>query len=371
MRVPFSYLKEKFSNPDPILEKIKTEVIDTGDFTLGKPVEEFEKSFAKLIGAKHAIGVANGTDAIRLSLRALGVGPGDEVITAANTFVASLGAIDELFAKPVLVDMAPWYTLDASKIEKAITKKTKAILPVHFTGEPAEMDEVMHIAKKHSLPVVEDACQAVLAKFQDKCCGTIGNAGAFSLHPLKNLNVFGDGGMITTNDDDLNAKLRLMRNHGMKNRDEISMFGCNSRLDSVQAVVGNYLIKETKQTTQQRRLNAAYYDMKLEEIPGVKLAPRRPYVQQCWHLYFFEVDASIRGRLYHYLIESGIEAKIHYPIPLYLQEGLKHLGHKRGDFPVADRQCDRIITLRVDDHITKNQQDYIIEKVKEFTCQLA
>ncbi len=364
MIVRYSYLPQKFAKPDPILAKIKKEVIETGDFTLGKAVQEFEEKFAKLVGAKYAVGVANGTDAIKLPLRLLGIGPGDEVITAANTFVASAGAIDECYAKPVFVDMAPGYVMDANLVEAAITPRTKAIVPVHFTGEPVEMDKLMEVAKAHNIPVVEDACQAVLAEYRGVKCGNFGIAGAFSLHPLKNLNVWGDGGVIVTNDLEMYEKLRLFRNHGMKNRDEISMFGVNSRLDSIQAVVGNYLIGGTPASVNQRRINAKFYDDHLRHI--VYIIERRPHAISCFHLYMFEVDKKIRDQLVRFLLKEGIDAKVHYPIPLYQQEGLKHLGYKKGDFPVADFQSDRIVTIPCDEHLSDGQLDYCVDRIKEF-----
>lgn len=367
MKVRYSYLPQKFKGclepGHPILENMKA-LLNSGQFTLGAIVEEFEHKFAELIGAKYAIGVANGTDALRISLRAVGVKPGDEVITAANTFVASAGCIDELFAIPRFVDMAPWYTLDADLLEKAITTKTKAIVPVHFTGEPAEMDVIMHVANKHGIPVVEDACQGVLAEYKGKCVGNFGRAAAFSLHPLKNLNVWGDGGMIATNDRELYEKIRNYRNHGLKNRDEVSNFGCNSRLDALQAIVGNYLIAETKKTTTYRRANAAYYDYALREIKGVKVGVRRPHVKPCFHLYMFEVDSSIRDRLVEFLNRSEIEAKVHYPIPL--QGVLELCGYSAKDFPVAYTQASRVISLPVDEHLEMHEMKFAVSKIKEF-----
>lgn len=367
MKVRYSYLPQKFKGclepGHPILEGMKA-LLESGDFTLGKSVQEFERKFAKLVGAKYAVGVANGTDALRISLRMAGVGPGDEVITAANTFVASAGCIDELFAKPVFVDMADNYVLDAEKLEEKITRKTKAIIPVWFTGEPPEMDMIMRIANGNGIPVIEDACQAVLAEYKGKCAGNFGIAGAFSLHPLKNLNVWGDGGMITTNSEEFYEKIKLYRNHGMVNRDQIAHFGCNSRLDSLQAIVGNYLIEETRDTVAKRRENAAYYDSQLRAIPGVHLIERSSYTKSCFHLYFFEVSEAHRNDLLQFLQEQGIEAKIHYPIPLQGALGLK--GYGREDFPVAYRQSDRILTVAVDEHITKDQQDYVIERIRFF-----
>ncbi len=372
MKVRYSYLPQKFKHildTDHEVYQNLQGLLKNGHYTLGPEVEQFEKSFAELIGSKYAIGVANGTDALRISLRMAGVRPGDEVITAANTFVASAGCIDELFAIPKFVDMAPWYTMDADLLESAITPRTKAIIPVHFTGEPVEMDKVMYVANKHGIPVIEDSCQSVLAEYRGKCVGNFGIAGAFSLHPLKNLNVLGDGGMISTNDKDFYDKVKLYRNHGMMNRDKIAFFGCNSRLDTLQAIPGNYLIRETKATVAQRRKNAAYYDDLLSEIDGIHFAPRRTHVKPCYHLYMFEVDESIRDLLVTHLVENEIEAKIHYPIPL--QGALEVCGYGRKDFPLAYRQSDRIITLPVDEHLTKEEQDFAVQKVREFMYERA
>lgn len=367
MKVRYSYLPQKFGgcldHGHPILNGLK-ELLVSGDFTLGQSVREFEQKFANLVGAKYAIGVANGTDALRIGLRVAGVRPQSEVITAANTFVASAGCIDELFAIPKFIDMGPNYVMDEKLLEKAITPKTRAIIPVHFTGEPCEMDEIMFVANKYGIPVIEDACQAVLAEYKGKKCGTFGFAGAFSLHPLKNLNVWGDGGMITTNDEAVYNKIQRYRNHGMKNRDEIEYFGCNSRLDSLQAIVGNFLIQETPVTVEMRRQNAKYYDDQLANVWGVHIIERKAHTKPCFHLYMFEVDENIRGALVSYLQASGIEAKVHYPIPL--QGALEICGYSRKDFPVAYKQSDRIITLPVDEHITKEEQDYCVEKIKWF-----
>lgn len=369
MHVRYSYLKQKFADTNfrkTIFAEFE-KLLDSGDFTLGKAVTEFENRFAELIGVQHAIGVANGTDAIRLALQAAGVQPGDEVITGANSFIASAGAIVEAGATPVFVDMAPWFTLDENKIEDAITAKTKAILPVHYTGEPAEMDRIMEIALKYGLVVVEDACQAVLAEYRGKMCGTFGRAAAFSLHPLKNLNVFGDGGMVTTNDEAVAREIRLRRNHGMRNRDEVVVLGCNSRLDTLQAIVGNALITETRQTTERRRENAAYYDAKLAEVGGIQLPPRREHVKSCFHLYMFHVigvhKMVKRNDLLKFLNDAGIEAKVHYPIPMYKQECF---GRDISGFEEADCQAETVITLPVDEHLTREEQDYCIAKIKEF-----
>lgn len=361
--VRYSYLLEQFKEPGEILEQIGA-LVATGDFTLGKPVAEFEKRFANLIGTKHAIGVGSGTDALKLPLKALGIGYGDEVITAANTFIATVGAIAETGATPVLVDCDDTFCMNVELLEEKITPKTKAIMPVQFTGETVNMTELMAIANKRNIPVIEDACQGILSEYDGKRSGTFGVAAGFSLHPLKNLNVWGDAGIIVTDDDTMNENLRLIRNHGMKNRDEISILGCNSRLDSLQAVVGNWLIGQTHDITQKRIDNAAYYDAAFSKIPNLRLPPRRVNVRRVYHL--FMVFAESRNDLYEYCLKHGVEAKIHYPIPLYQQEGLKHLGYSAGDFPVTDRHAQEVISFPVDQHLTRDQQDRVIQTVRKF-----
>ena len=244
MKVRYSYLPQQFAEIDDLLAEIKA-FVPTGDFTLGKPLTEFEERFAKLIGSRYAIGVGSGTDAIKLGLKAVGVGHGDEVITAANTFIATVGAINEVGARPVFVDCDDTFCMDVSRLEAAITPKTKAIVPVQFTGYLTDMEKLMPIARRHGLPVVEDACQGILAAQNGRNGGTWGATGAFSLHPLKNLNVWSDGGVVVTDDPELDRKLRLLRNHGMRNRDEYELLGYNSRLDTIQAIVGNWLIGQT------------------------------------------------------------------------------------------------------------------------------
>ena len=362
-RVRYSYLPQQFGNVDDLFEEIK-KFIPTGDFTLGAPLPEFEGRFADLIGTRHAIGVGSGTDALKLPLKAVGVGHGDEVITTANTFIATVGAINEIGATPVFVDCDDTFCMDVSQVEAAITERTRAIMPVQFTGEITDMPKLMEIADRHNLPVVEDACQGILASIDGKRAGTWGIAGGFSLHPLKNLNVWGDGGVIVTNDDEVAAKLRLLRNHGLQNRDEIALLGYNSRLDTLQAIVGNWLIGDTHDITQKRIDNAAVYDAAFADVPQITIPPRRDNVKRVFHLYI--VFAEDRDDLYEYCLEKGVEAKIHYPIPLYLQEGLAHLGYKVGDFPVTDRHAKNIITFPTDQHLNPEQLDIVIQTVRDF-----
>ena len=363
MLVRYSYLKQQFENCDDLWEELKR-FVPTGDFTLGKPLKEFEGRFAKLIGTKHAIGVNSGTDAIKLSLKALGIKPGDEVITTANTFVATVGAIAELGAIPVFVDCDDTFCMDVSKVEKAITSKTRAIVPVHFTGYMTEMRKLAPIAQTHGLFVVEDACQSILGAIAGKNAGTWGHTGAFSLHPLKNLNVWSDGGVIVTDNDELADMLRLLRNHGLIDRDTVQIMGYNSRLDTIQAVVGNWLIPQTEDIAQKRIDNAQYYDARLGEIQGIKIPPRPEDYRIVYHLYI--VFAQDRDALIEHCIRNGIEAKVHYPIPIYRQLALKNLGYVEGDFPVTDSHAKNIISFPCDQHLSKAEMDYVIETVANF-----
>jgi dTDP-4-amino-4,6-dideoxygalactose transaminase len=363
LKVRYSYLPQQFADPSEILEELRR-FVPTGDFTLGKPVAEFERRFADLIGTKHAIGVGSGTDSLKLSLKALGVGHGDEVITTANTFIATVGAINEVGARPVFVDCDDTFCMDVGEVEAAITPRTAALMPVHFTGYMTDMRKLSPIADKRGLPVVEDACQAILADIAGKRAGTWGKAGGFSLHPLKNLNVWADGGVIVTDDDAFADRLRLLRNHGLRNRDEIDVLGYNSRLDSVQAIVGNWLIKDVHDITARRIASAARYDAGFAEIAGIRIPPRPPDCRRVFHLYI--VFARDRDRLLARCLEKGIEAKVHYPIPLYQQKGLAHFGYKAGDFPVTDRHAREIISFPCDQHLADDQIDYVIEVVREF-----
>lgn len=363
MHVRYSYLPQQFENCEDLWQDLR-KFVSTGDFTLGKELKKFEHSFADLMGTKFAIGVNSGTDAIKLSLRAFGVGTGDEVITAANTFVATVGAICEIGAKPVFIDCDDTFCMDTMQLEGAITSKTKAIVPVHFTGYMTNMEDVMRIADKHNLVVVEDACQSILGEFNGKKAGTWGQTGAFSLHPLKNLNVWSDGGIIVTDNPEVAEKLQLLRNHGLIDRDNVEILGYNSRLDTLQAVVGNWLIPQTEDIAEKRILNAKHYDEGLGKITGITIPPRPDNYKIVYHLYI--VFAEQRDALLDYCHNSDIEAKVHYPIPIYRQNALASLGHKYGDFPVTDRHAESVISFPCDQHLSTEQIDYTIEVVKRF-----
>ena len=363
MKVRYSYLPQQFRNTSRLWAKLK-KFVKTGDFTLGKPLAEFEKKFANLIGVKYAVGVNSGTDALKLSLKALNIGPGDEVITAANTFVATVGAINELGAKIIFVDCDDTFCMNVDLIEKKISKKTKAIVPVHFTGCMPKMKKLMKLSKKYKIPVIEDACQSILSSYQKKLSGTWGITAAFSFHPLKNINVWSDGGMVVTNNKKIFNKLSLLRNHGLVNRDEIKILGYNSRLDTFQAVVGNWILPKAKNIAKQRIKNAAYLDNGLSKIKEIIIPPRPKEVKHVFHLYM--VFAKKRDELYKYCLKKGIETKIHYPKPIYRQTPFIKMGYKNDDFPVANAHTKKIISFPCDQHLNKKQINYIIKTVKNF-----
>ena len=365
LKVPWSYLPQQFARDriDAVLGRIG-DLVATGKLTLSAPVQEFEQAFAAMVGSRQAIGVNSGTDAIKLSLKALGVGPGDEVITTANTFIATVGAITELHATPVFVDCRDDFCMDVSAVEARITDRTKAIVPVHLAGQMTDMPALAPIADRHGLPLVEDACQCILGERAGKRTGTFGRTGAFSLHPLKNLNVWGDGGVIVTDDDALAAKLRRVRNHGLADRDTVVDLGCNSRLDPVQALVGSWLIGEVPEITRKRIANAARLDAGIGDLPEITLPARDPETKQVYHLYI--VFAEERDDLRRFLTDRGIEVKVHYPVPVYRQSALAHLGHAAGDFPVTDRHARTMISLPAHDHLTDEQIDHMIASVRAF-----
>ena len=334
-------------------------------FVGGPQVAEFERRFARLCGTAHAVGLNSGTDALFLSLRALGVGPGDEVITAPNSFIATAGAIVSAGATPVFADVTADYTLDPPAVQSAVTRRTRAIIPVHLTGTPADMDVLGAIAARDRLALIEDAAQAVGAALHGRPVGSLGTTGCFSLFPLKNLGVAGDGGMLTTGSAEIERTIRLLHNHGLRNRDECEMFGYNSRLDTLQAIVGNVLLDSLETVTKARIEHAAFYDEALHDlVPDVVIPPRRPAAKQVYHTYVVQV--ARRDRLMPYLLERGIETKIHYPIPIHLQPAAARLGHKRGAFPVTEAQSERILSLPVHEYLTHDDLGHVADTVRAF-----
>lgn len=366
MKVPFSFLTDQFESPDTILSKIR-ESLKRCDFTLGKDLTEFEKKYAKETGCKHAIGVGSGTDALFLSLKAVGVGSGDEVITVPNSFIATTGAVVQAGARPVYVDCDASLNIDPEKIEAAITPKTKAILPVHWAGGPCAIEEILKIANKHGIPLVEDACQALGAEWDGKKIGSFGMVAGFSVHPLKPLHVWGDGGVITTNDDAIASRIQILRNHGLVDRDTVSTYGYNSRFDNVQAIVGNCVFETLEATIEKRIRYAKVLDeaFSTEELRShITLPSRAKEGKHVFHLYQFQVKE--RDKLLKHLIENGIEAKIHYPIPLHLQPAAHSFGYRKGDFPCAERQSEQSITLPCHQYLNENHLQYMIDTVSNF-----
>mgnify|MGYP001593597622 CR=1 FL=1 len=373
-RVPYNYLGQQFNIDgvlvNDILRDIK-ELVRTGEFTLGPQVQEFEEKFAKLCGVKHVVGINSGTDALILILKALGIGPGDEVITAPNSFIATANIIAFVGAKPVFVDVDDEYLLDVNKVDEAVTEKTRAILPVHLTGNPVFMPSLISGGFQfrkggewRGVYIIEDAAQAVDAKVWDQPVGGWGVAAGFSLHPLKNLNVWGDGGMVTTNDSELAEKIRLMRNHGLASRDVCQMVAGNCRLHTIQAVVGLRLLPEVRRVSNQRIRNAALYDLLLQDVDGVIIPPRPASKRQVFHTYVIQVER--REHLIKFLAENGVETKVHYPVPIHLQKPYTELGYKKGDFLKCESQAERILTLPIHQYLTEEQIRYTAGLIRRF-----
>ena len=362
--IPLVDLKTQYLSLKPKIDQAIQRVIDNTDFILGKEVELFEKEFASFSEAKYGVGVASGTDALHLSLLALGIGSGDEVITAANTFVATVLAISYTGAKPVLVDINPDnYNLDVSLLKKAITKKTKAVIPVHLFGQPADMDPIMEVAREHNLKVIEDACQAHGAEYKGRRLGSIGDIGCSSFYPGKNLGAYGDGGMVLTNDEEIAQKVRMLRNYGSRIKYYHEFKGFNSRLDTIQAAILRVKLKRLDRWTEKRRKHAKKYNELLRKMEVV--TPKEGgYAKHVYHLYVIRVKE--RDGLLKCLKSKGIFAGIHYPIPIHLLGAYQDLGYKRGDFPVTEQITKEIISLPMYPELKENGIKYIVDNIKTF-----
>ena len=364
MSIRHNYLSEQFKDSKKIFKSIN-KTVKFNDFTLGRYVDLFEKEFCKHQKVKYAVGVGSGTDAIFLSLKALGIKDGDEVITPTYSFYATAGAIVTAGAKPVFVDVKDDLNIDENKIEKKITKKTKAIVPVHWSGRICNMKKITKLAKKYNLQVVEDACHAILAHDdKKKYAGNFGITGCFSMHPLKNLNVWGDGGIIATNNKKIYEKLRLMRNHGLISRDNCKMYGYNSRLDTIQAAVALEMIKKINFITNSRIKNANYLNKKLKSIKQIKLIKEQNKYKSVYHLYQFYCEK--RNQLNDFLRSNKIDSKIHYPKPLHLHEAAKKFKYHKGQFKNAEKLSKKVISIPVHEFVSKKQLDLIINKIQKF-----
>jgi dTDP-4-amino-4,6-dideoxygalactose transaminase len=367
MKIKHNYLSEQFKNSTAIFNLIK-DTVKFNDFTLGRYVEQYEKKFCKYQKVKYGIGVGSGTDAIFLSLKALNIGKGDEVITPTYSFYATAGAIAMTGAKPVFIDIKNDLNIDEKEIQKKITRKTKAIVPVHWSGRICNMREIIKIAKKNKLHIVEDACHAILAHDnKNKFAGNFGIVGCFSMHPLKNLNVWGDGGIITTNNYKIYQKLKLLRNHGLISRDNCQLYGYNSRLDTIQAAVGLEMIKKINTITNRRIKNSNYLNFKLKDIKEVEIINEKKGCKSVFHLYQF--FCKNRNNLHKFLRENKIDSKIHYPKPLHLHKAAKIFNYKKGQFPNAENLSKKVISLPVHEFIKKSDLDFMTKKIKEFYNQ--
>lgn len=363
MNVPFLDLQAQYQAIKHHIDEGIRGVLETSSYIQGPAVERFEAEFADYIGAKHVIGVANGTDALYLALRAAGIGVGDEVITAANTFIATAEAISAVGAQPVLVDMDPsTSTLDPGKIEAGLTDRTRAILPVHLYGRAADMASIMAIAERRGLVVIEDACQAHGAILDGHRLGTIGDIGCFSCYPGKNLGAYGDAGILVTNDDELARRVRLLGNHGSARKYVHEVIGWNSRLDSLQAAVLSAKLPHLDEWNEQRRGHAAFYLNEMSELPiGLPTPAGEEHV---WHLFVVEVDD--RDAFVSHLSEHGIATGIHYPVPLHLTQAYGDLPYAPGDFPAAELAAGRIVSLPMFPEMTAAQRQTVVDVVRSY-----
>lgn len=363
MKVPYVNLGLQNRLIKDELLTIVSGLLDSGQFILGEDLVKFENSFAHLCKTKYAVGVANGTDALFLSMKVIGIQPGDEVITAPNSYLASASSIYLAGATPVFADVREDFNIDPEQIRKAISPRTRAIIPVHLTGRPAEIDAILEIAQENHLAVIEDCAQAIGAEYKGKPVGSFGNLGCFSLHPLKNLSACGDGGVISTNDEELYQKLLKARNHGHKSRDECEFWSYNSRLDNIHAAMLNVKLKKLSEWTARRREIASYYYDRLSELDMI-VPKDKPNEKAVYHT--FIIQTTRRDELKKFLSEKEIDTKIHYPIPIHLQDAAKYLGYRMGDFPVTEKQTGTILSLPVFPELTDDQVEYVADTIIKF-----
>lgn len=364
MKVPLLDLKLQFSAIEGEIRSAIDELLQSQRFILGPAVSDFEKEIAGYCGAEHAVGVSSGTDAILISLMALGIGAGDEVITTPYTFFSTAGCISRVGARPVFVDIdARTFNINPEQIEAAITEKTRAILPVHLFGQCAEMEGILELAAKHDIRVIEDAAQAIGAKYKGRGAGTMGNLGCFSFFPSKNLGGFGDGGMVVTNDAALAEKIAVLRTHGSKPKYFHSMIGGNFRLDAIQAAILRVKLSHLDAWTEKRRQNASVYDQLLKELPVVT-----PHIEEYNFSIFnqYVIRVQRRDELMSFLKEKEVGCAIYYPLPLDLQRCYEHLGYRKGDFPESERAAAESLSIPVFPELTEEQLRYVVEQIGLF-----
>ena len=363
-KVPFLDLKAHHAPLRAEFDQAIGEVIDSGAFAGGPFVAQFENEFAAFCGSRHAIGVGNGTDALWLALLACGIGPGDEVITVPNTFMATAEAITYSGATPVFVDVDQrTYTMDPALLEKARTPRTKAVIPVHLFGQVADMDPILSFGRKHGLFVIEDAAQAHGAEYKGRKAGSLGDAGCFSFYPGKNLGAFGEAGAVVTNDDKLQEKIRILRDHGQVRKYYHSMVGWNCRMDAIQAAVLRIKLRHLEQANHRRRVHASQYDRLFQGLEEVKSPFEAAYGRHVYHIYPIRVRE--RNEIMRLLQEKGIGCGIHYPVPIHLQEAYRGLGYGRGAFPASEQTCAEFISLPMFPELTQTQVKLVVDSVGE------
>jgi len=362
MRIPLLDLKAQYLTIKDEIDQAILNVLDSSVFILGPEMKTLEKEIAAFCGTREAVAVANGTDALVLTLKALGIGPGDEVITTPFTFFASAETIAQVGAKPVFVDIDPLtLNMDLTLLEEKITSRTKAIIAVHIFGQMLDVERVMEIAARHDLKVIEDAAQAIGAEYQGKKAGSIGHASAFSFFPTKNLGAYGDAGMIVTNDDDLAVQLRMLRFHGCKIKYFHDEIGYNSRMDEIQAAILRVKLRYLDVWNEGRREKAKVYDQLLADL-SLQLPGRDPRALSIYHLYVLRTEE--RTALMERLAAGGVASAIYYPVPLHLQKAFRSLGYKVGDFPVAEKACEQALAIPCYPELSFEQQQQIVAIIK-------
>jgi dTDP-4-amino-4,6-dideoxygalactose transaminase len=362
--VPFVDLKAQYN---AIAHEVGTAidaVLKSGGFILGREVGLFEEEFAAYCETQYAVGVDSGTSALELALRAYDIGPGDEVITTANTFIATALAISHTGAKPVLVDIDPQtYNMDVAQMEQAITPRTRAIMPVHLYGQPADMDSILAVAEKHNLVVIEDAAQAHGARYKGKRTGSLGHAAAFSFYPAKNLGAFGDGGIVVTSSAETADRLRMLRNYGQRVKYYHDLQGFNRRLDTVQAAVLRVKLQYLDDWNSARRQHADHYSQLLGSVKGVTIPTVADYAEPVWHLYVIRV--ADRSSLQQQLSDQGISTVIHYPVPVHMQAAYRDLGYAKGAFPVTEEYADQIVSLPMYAELTPDMVERVVQAISD------
>ncbi len=364
--IPLVDLTREYEALASEIDQAMREVCSRGDFILGRAVDEFENAFAHYLGAHYAVGVASGTDALHLILRAYGIGSGDEVIIPANTFIATAFAVTHSGAHPVLVDCDEQTALiDVQKLEGAITKKTKAIIPVHLYGQPADMDEVLRVARKHDLKVIEDAAQAHGAEYKNRKCGTLADAAAFSFYPSKNLGAYGDGGMVVTSDEKLAKEIRLLRNWGSGEKYIHGRIGFNSRLDTMQAAILRVKLCYLDTWNEQRNFLAQFYRDRLRNLSHyIHFIEQADFTtKHAYHLFVIRIKSDQRDKILNKLLEKGVQAGIHYPVPIHHQAPYKHLSARK-TFPMSEKLSEEVISLPLSPYLTITEVEFISDSLR-------